>query len=230
MSFTNTIKAVFDTAHTLNNDTPSIQTEENLKKLEQTFAKDFDVFRSALTNSLEDLAATIDHFQYIKRGNYLYITSVIPGRRTNSLPSQMKQLEVYFVLNLPNYLHSYVNLIELELRVSGENKVKRFKELYLGNKLLFKRFLSDKRAALSCNVPIQGHRKTQRILDQLDLYFAQSDPDDEFFITIDAVNTDDDKLIEAYVFFCIILLALSKRVEAQGVMLFWRNTIGLLRM
>ena len=61
MSFTNTIKAVFDTAHTLNNDTPSIQTEETLKKLEQTFAKDFDVFRSALTNSLEDLAATIDH-------------------------------------------------------------------------------------------------------------------------------------------------------------------------
>ena len=94
----------------------------------------------------------------------------------------------------------------------------------------FDKFLSNKRAVLSCHVPIQGHRKTQKILDQLDLYFAQSDPDDEFFITIDAVNTDDDKLIEAYVFFCIILLALSKRVEAQGVMLFWRNTIGLLRM
>ena len=200
-------------------------TNHDIEQCQEIFSDDSAPFRAVLNSSLDKKQHdSIEHFQYVTTDNYLYIATAVTGKNKVDYKLPLNQSAVNFVLSLPNLRY----LIELELKVTGDD-VNRFKDLYLGNKLLFEKFLSNKKAVLSCHIPIQGHRKTQKILDQLDLYFAQSDPESEFMITIDAVNTDDDKLTEAYLFFCIILLALSKRMASQGLMLFWRNAIAILK-
>lgn len=200
MSFTNTIKAVFDKVDNQNDGFVRDWTNHDIERLQEIFSDDSETFRAVLKSSLgKKQHDPVEHFRYVAPGNYLYITSTVIGKSKVDYELPLDQSAVNFVLSLPNIRY----LIELELKVSGGD-VDRFKYLYLGNRLLFDKFLSNKRAVLSCHVPIQGHRKTQRILDQLNLYFTQSDPKNEFFITIDAVNTDDDKLTEAYLFFCII--------------------------